>query len=91
MQPMSANLLNFMDLENANGGLAYLACLLAYFSLLFPLRPQLCFEPSAVFKTWKQTERPAVAAISAVLHFNWLQNVTQGGTHYEAQNRIEAF
>ena len=91
MQPMLANLLNFRKLDNANGGSAYLACSLACFSLLFPLRPQLCFKLSAVFKTWKQTERPAVAAISAVSHFNWLQNVTQGGTHYEAQNRIEAF
>ena len=48
--------LNYNNLKNKNGGSAYLAYFLACFSLLFPLRPQPCFKPSAVFKTWKQTE-----------------------------------
>ena len=85
---------NYNDLTATNDGLAYLAYFLACFSLLFPLRPQPCFKPSAVFKTWKQTERPAVAAIAAVSHFNRLQNewlIEPRRKQDEAQNRIEAF
>ena len=74
MQSILSNLHNYKDLENANGGSAYLAYFLARFSLLFSLKPQPCFKSSAVFKTWKQIERPAVAAISAVSHLNRLQN-----------------
>ena len=93
MQSILSNSPNYKELDNTNGGSAYLAYFLACFSLLFSLKPQPCFKSSAVFKTWKQTERSAVVAISAVSHLNRLQNgwlIEPRRKAYEAQNRIES-
>ena len=56
-QSILANLPNFKELTNTNGGLVYLAYFLACFPLLIPLKPQPCFKPSAGSKTWKQHAR----------------------------------
>ena len=56
MQSILSNSPNYKELENTNGGSAYLAYFLACFSLLFSLKPQPCFKSSAVFKTWEPTE-----------------------------------
>ena len=66
-------------------------CFLGTFFAFVPAEASAVFHPISSIYKWKQTGRPAVADIYAVSHFNRLQNVTQGGTHYEAQNRIEAF
>ena len=94
MQSLFTKSSNYKDLTNINGGSVYLACFLARFSLLFPLRPQPCFKSSAVFKTWKQTEGRLLlplllCRISTGLLNGWL--IEPRRTHYETQNRIEAF
>ena len=70
-QSILANLPNYKDVTNANGGSVYLGILLG---TLFAFVPA---EASAVFQTissiyMEATERSAVAAISAVSYFNWL-------------------
>ena len=44
VQSILANLANYKELADANGGPVYLKVFLACFSLVFPLRPQPCFN-----------------------------------------------